>query len=511
MPKIAKKTYKELHNFSLLNKLENDDSFSHDVFLAAKIKNGHKKSLWYTKNLGKNRNEAILETLAQEFYRLILPQQPKTRRTISETKTGMFEYHVLSKKILYFDEQFFLFPKNNKWVLDSRITGLAATQVLALLLNEVDFKAGNVGVDKYGHVIKIDGGLSFIKLNPRFKNLHEGKNLDITQADLEALPNLVNYEACNWLNQVQWNLDKKRAIKTEPAKLDKKINKSPQFKNELYQTILRIISLPDELIEFFTQSYIANGDDVKRLSEFIIARKLQLALAAEQMPAFNKYRKSNQAHEEIIDFLKYLRTFKTMSKSFLLSEFEDQYKMNIEAIILRNMTQEFTLKNFTIELDGYDRDLSKATHKEINFKILIIENFKLDLDRIKLHAEIKVLKKYINKYLTLPAISKDREELSNILENVVDKFEKDFVMEKEQEHSVISNLIKSIKQVLSANDNSKKIKKPIPTPRKNAQPLPSMGFFNQSHQKVSEAYHQHDMDHSPNNSTLHKKDILTKY
>ncbi|MEN9449610.1 MAG: hypothetical protein RJA83_224 [Pseudomonadota bacterium] len=55
MPKIAKKTYKDLYNFSLLNKLKNDDSFSHDVFLAAKIKNGHKKSLWYTKYIGKNR------------------------------------------------------------------------------------------------------------------------------------------------------------------------------------------------------------------------------------------------------------------------------------------------------------------------------------------------------------------------------------------------------------------------------------------------------------------------
>ncbi|WP_342220531.1 hypothetical protein [Rickettsiella endosymbiont of Miltochrista miniata] len=511
MPKISKKTHKDLYNFSLLNKLENHGGFSHDVFLTEKIKNGHRKSIWYIKYLGSNRNEAIIETLAQEFYRLIYPQQPKTRRAISKTKTGMLEYHVLSKKISDFNEQFFLFPKNHQLVLDRGITGLPTVQALALCTNEVDLKAGNVGVDAYGHVIKIDGGLSFIKLNPRFKYLHEGKNLDITQADLEALPNLVNYEACNWLQQIQWSLKKKRAIKKEPTELDKKINQSPDFKNELYQTILRIISLPDELIQFFTQSYIANGDDVKRFSGFIIARKLQLALAAEQIPAFNKYRQSNRAREEIVNFLKYLRNFKTMRKSFLLSEFEDQYKMNIEAIILRNMTQEFTLKNFTIELDGYDRDLSKAIHDEINFKILINENFKLDLDRIKLHSEIEVLKKDISKYLTLPATLKDREELSNILKNVVDKLKKDFVMEKEQEHSVISNLIKSIKQVVSVNDNSKKIKKPIPTPRKNAQPLPSMGFFNQSHQKVSEAYHQHDMDHSPNNSALHKKDILTIY
>ncbi|MGC1854227.1 MAG: hypothetical protein WA659_02485 [Candidatus Aquirickettsiella sp.] len=346
MPKISKKTYKDLHNFSFKKNIKNDNSFSHSVFLAEKNKNEYKKSFWYAKFLGKNRSEAILETLAQEFYRLLLFQQPKTRRAISNTKNEV-EYHVLSKEISKFNEQFFLFPENSKLILDSSITGLAATQILALWLNEVDFKAGNVGINEDGQVIKIDGGLSFIKLNPKFKDLYEGKNLNITQADLEALPNLVNYEACNWLWQIQWDLDKRCAIKKEPTELDKKINQSSYFKNELYQTILRIISLPNELLQFFTQAYITNHNDVTKFSNFIIDRKQQLALAAKQIPAFNEYCQSDQARKEILDFLNYLKTFKTMGKFFLFDEFSEKYKINLDSLltILEAIKEENVLEN----------------------------------------------------------------------------------------------------------------------------------------------------------------------
>lgn len=497
MPKTLKNSYKNLNKFILFNKIENTDAnFSHEICLRYKLKKGEQKSFWYAKSLGKKRDEAILETLAQEFYRLILPQQPKTRRAISKTKTGEYEYHIISKQIPYFDEKFFLFPNKTKLILDNSPKGLAATQVLALLLNEVDFKAGNVGVDEAGKVIKIDGGLSFIKLNPRFKYLYEGKNLDITQADLEALPNLVNYEACNWLHHIQWNLDEKRALKTEPTILDKKINQSPDFKNEVYQTILRIIALPDELIQFFTQSYIANPEDVTKFSNFIIARKQQLSLAAEQMPAFNEYRHSNQAREKMLDFLNYLKTFKTMRKSFLLSEFEDKYKINIESTILGDVIKEYTpIKNFAGELDNYYQNL-KNLSEEIDFDLLRTENFILDPDREKIISFIVSLKEIITVYLTSPTIVKNNA-LYATFQDVKEAIKEDF----EVENPIISALIGSINKVLSASDNLKKIKKPIPTPRanKSTQPLPPIAFFNESHRKVSDANHQHNNDTSPHN------------
>lgn len=466
MPKIPKKTYKDLHNFSLLNKVKNDNSFSHDVFLAKKTKKEYREreSLWYIKYLGRNRNEAVLETLAQEFYRLILLQQPKTRRTISKTKTEILVYHVLSKKISDFDEQFFLHPESNELILSNKITGLAATQVLALLLNEVDFKAGNVGIDPHNKkVIKIDGGFSFITLNSRFKNLYEGKNLDITQADLEALPNLVNYEACNWLHQIQWDLDKKCAIKIAPTELDKKINQNPNFKNEVYRTILRIISLPNLLIQFFTQSYITNSDDITRFSNFIIARKLQLSLAAIQIPAFNEYRQSNQAQEEMLDFVNYLKTFKTMHKSFLLREFEEKYKADIEASILGNTIKEYTpIKNFAIEIDKCLKRLIFT----VDFHTLEINQAMLLPNREKIISDILSLKEIISEYLASPSLVK-RNALYNTLSDIAETIKEKSVIE----NSIISGLIESINKLLFENQN------------KAPRPLPSMGFF-KSHQKI---------------------------
>jgi hypothetical protein len=331
MSNISKKfSQKNFNKFSFFKKIKKNANFTHAVNLKYKFKKGIPKSIWYTKPLGKNRSEAIFETLTQELYRLVYPPQPKTRRAVS-MKTGAPEYYVLSKEIPKFKE-FFLSKGNYRKILNNNITGLAATQVLALWLNEIDFKTGNVGI-KDGHIIKIDGGLSLIQLNPRFKHLYEGKNLNITQADLKALPNLVNYEACNWLHQIQWDSNN-GAMKKDPTSLDKAINQNASFKEELYQTILRITSLPDELILFFTQNYITNPYDITIVSEFIITRKEQLKEAAEQISAFAEYRQSAQAREDMLEFLKHLKTFKTMGKSYLISEFEDEYKINFEAAYL---------------------------------------------------------------------------------------------------------------------------------------------------------------------------------
>ena len=54
-------------------------------------------------------------------------------------ETGAPEYYVLSKEISKFKE-FFLSKDNYRKILNNNITGLAATQVLALWLNEIDFK-----------------------------------------------------------------------------------------------------------------------------------------------------------------------------------------------------------------------------------------------------------------------------------------------------------------------------------------------------------------------------------
>ena len=471
MPYNPKKySQKNLNYFLYQKKLKKSTNSSHAVNLRYKRKNGIEKSIWYTKSLGENRFEAILETITQELYRLVYPPQPKTRRAIS-TETGTNEYYVLSKEIPKF-KGFFLSTENYTKILNNSITGLAATQVLvlALWLNEIDFKSGNVGIDKDGHIIKIDGSL--IKLNCKFKYLHEGKNLNITQVDLEALPNLQTYQACNWLHYIHWDLQK-AVIKEDPTLLDKAINQSPNFKQELYQTILRIISLPDELIQFFTKNYITNSCDITRVSKFIITRKEQLKKAAEQIQAFDEYRQSAQAREDMLDFLKYLKTFKTMGKFFLISKFEDKYKINFKATLFGNAIKEYSqIVKFVINFDDLTKKLSQ--------KILL---FSLQ-EKFKLY--IKSLNKIINEYLIFPTIL-TKEALYETLKQIKIDFEKENLLE----NSIISDFLSTINNVLPANENLK-------------QALPSINiFFNRKYQQISAAYHQHSTDIQSHNFTTH--------
>lgn len=482
---LQKFSQKNFNYFFLLNILKNiSTNFSHAIDLRYKFKNGILKSIWYAKPLGQNRCEAILETLTQELYRLIDPHQPKTRRAIS-IKTGTPAYYVLSKEIPKF-KGFFLSPENYQKILNNSITGLAATQVLALWLNEIDFKTGNVGIDQDGRIIKIDGGLSLIKLNPKFKHLYEGKNLDITQVDLEALPNLQTYEACNWLHHIQWNLQK-GAMKEDPTPLDKAINQSPYFKQELYQTILRITSLPDELILFFTQNYIANPTDVTILSKFIIARKEQLKEAAEQIPAFKEYRQSNLARKDMFDFFNYLKTFKTMRKFCLLSEFKNEYKVNIKAAIFGNVIKEYTrIENFAIELDNYLWHLNSPIGlytKKFSRDILSVPEQK------KINKNIESLKKILKEYFSSPTI-----DIKDKFYKKLNRIKKDLQKETKSKNLTTLSFILSINKVLAANDDLK---------NKTTQALPSMAFFNKTHQKVSTtAYNQHEMDIHTSNFAL---------
>ena len=477
MGKFLKQVYKEPSAFKFLNEIENDGHFTHGLYKAIKKKQNPQPSQWFVKFVGDKRIEALAEVLTQEIMRLILPQQPKTRRMINITREQKIDYYILSKEIPEFDGKFFSSSSNNEFVLDGSVSGLAATQVLALWLNEVDFKAGNVGINQHGQVIKIDGGLSFITLNPNFKYLHD-KDYRITSNDLEALPNLTHYPACNWLHHIQWN-PAKYIEKKEPTALDKRINQNVAFKNEVYQTILRIISLPDELIRFFTHNYIANTADVTRFSNFMIERKQQLEDAANKISGFKKYRLSNQGQNEIFIFLNNLRNFKTMEKMDLLETFRCRYGINAEALTIENEIKyrlnvlSSELANFLeclsleIGTDNPDRNIASCSSKEISF-------------------HINYLKNSTNDYLISSSDSEKHDffyDLAIVLKKLETYIENFAVNEP-----IVLNLIKSIQKIVEYKDQLIKIlKKPIPAPR-NTKKIPSFtsSFFNKKQTDPSE-------------------------
>lgn len=410
--------FKNLANFSDSKSLKGTRKhFSHKVYVLKKIKN---QSNWYLKHLGENLTEAFIETIAQEFFRLILPYHPKTRIAIGEDAKSCY---VLSKEICNFNANFFLVPENNKYIINGQVTGLAAAQILALFLNEIDFKPCNVGVAGK-KVIKIDGGLCFARLNSNLNTLLEGKNMDITRADIEALPALIHYEASNWLNLIKWNPEGEKAQKKSPTAAYRTINQMPNFKQELYQTILRVILLPDELIHFFAQSYAPDGiprNCTNRISNMLtvlantlITRKNQLEQVAYQIPAFNDYRLSLSAHEEILAYLEQLKKFKTISSSILLSNPKGKSALNEKAIFEKHITAYSTIKKISQKFDLYKTRLDNP----LNIESLLLSSQE---DRLDIIERLKKIKPVFTQYLNLPKISYFNELYSE-LPNIIAKF-----------------------------------------------------------------------------------------
>ncbi len=393
--------FKNVVNFLDLWQLEGvSNYFPYDIHLFQKIKN---QTNWHLKYIEEDLTPALTEMIAQEFFRLIFPYHPKTRiATGEDTK----KYYVLSKEIPNFNANFFLEPENKKRIIEGKISGLAAAQILALLVNEIDFKPCNIGIAGK-KLIKIDSDLCFASANNNLNPLLEEKNTPITQADIEALPALVHYEASNWLNLS--DSIEKRGVKIFSAQEIQAINQLPNFKRELYQTILRIILLPDELIHFFAQSYIPDElsdenqnfilDKLTVLGNTLIARKKQLAQAANQIPAFNVYRFSNEAHEEILIYSQQLKKFKPISSSILLDDFKEKFNFSIEETIFEKQIKAYSpIKQFFQEFRLYQTCLNDPLSVE-SLLLLYPEN------RERIIQYLEEVKPIFNRYLNLPKMA----------------------------------------------------------------------------------------------------------
>ncbi|MES2997775.1 MAG: hypothetical protein V4700_00410 [Pseudomonadota bacterium] len=131
------------------------------------------------------------------------------------------------------------------------------------------------------------------------------------------------------------------------------------YKKELNRTILRICLLPEELIHYFTQSYIPNDKTAtaKELAEIIITRKEKLQAAAEKIENFQDYKSSLEAQEDILKFLNELEQFKTMGKSVLLTDIKEKQGFYVKKNILKKIIPDYSLsdasESLTLRRDAF--------------------------------------------------------------------------------------------------------------------------------------------------------------
>lgn len=202
-------------------------------------------TIWFCKEM-ESPAIARLELLSQEFYRLLIPIQPKTSLAIN---TRLNTYYILSEAIPSFRP----LPKSHQnSFVKGCYPGLGNILVAAILLHEIDLKNGNVGLNNKNQVVKIDGDWCFVGLkNP---NKYAKEPNTITAALIKSLPFPSNFYTYNWLDFVR-----KEASVPFPSIIDHRLSHAPSFRQEVNQTILKALVMPHHYLKKFVATYIPLG------------------------------------------------------------------------------------------------------------------------------------------------------------------------------------------------------------------------------------------------------------
>lgn len=236
---------------------------------------------WILKEI-KNPALAKLELLAQEFFRLIIPQQPRTLLTTPEL-TGI--QYILSEEVMGYQNLPQGVPEKFS---NGQYSGLGEVLACSLFLQETDLKNGNVGLNNRGRVIKIDGDLSFGELQGSTHQHLSSKLFKITPEAIASLPMPKDYFAYNWLDLIGGGV-----IQTQSCIVHPDLTNAPQFRAEINQAMLKICLLPDSFIADFVDAYIPAGGE--RFIELITNRRKELLSSALENDSFKQYLNSNQA------------------------------------------------------------------------------------------------------------------------------------------------------------------------------------------------------------------------
>jgi len=238
-----------------------------------------------------------IELVSQEFSRLIHPFYPKIRMGSCENKTG-----IASKKLTDY-QSINQVPRNERHAAlqADKWHGMGASSVLALVLNNQDFKLGNLGLVNKNVVVNIDGNWCLAGLlDSSFSNFN------ISESDIRELPNLGTHKAYNWLDQYD---------EGRPGKKFTKFPCTSECRYEINFTIFDIIILPDEFFHAFARYYASSEENARIIANEMITNISQLRNAALQNESFKVYLSNLQPSQELFPYISYLKNFKMTGKN----------------------------------------------------------------------------------------------------------------------------------------------------------------------------------------------------
>ena len=237
---------------------------------------------WICKKV-ERESVARFEVLSQEFHRLMNPGQPETR--VAKDING--HYFVLSKEVVGGRPLPFNQPQRfSRGVY----TGLGQILVTSVFLNEIDLNTGNLLINRFNKVIKLDGDWSMAALT--HAELLAEKAADITPALLSSLPYLPGYFAYNWLDIRRFGVDHISQI------FDDGLLSAQHYKAEIHQAILQILLLPKSYMNAFIASYLPAEEKEVFMRTFLL-RQAELKESAMQLDSFREYLASSKALDRV--------------------------------------------------------------------------------------------------------------------------------------------------------------------------------------------------------------------
>lgn len=381
---------------------------------------GVKQYQWFSKK-SHNTLQSFAELLSQNFFKLLLPEQPYTLLALDFLQHETF---ILSQEIT----QLRSLPEHQSQLFDNgTYQGLGQILLISLFLEEIDLKNGNVLLSNTNKIIKIDGDYAFSSLQTKY-----GEDLfSIHPSTLATLPKPLGFYCYHWL-------DFKIAEKAQSQSqvLGNQLHLSAYFQNELNQAIMRICLLPPSFFLCFVQEHIMNIEKFPDLMAmkhrelfmtFFKSRYDKLKKSALQYEPFKLYIFSENAQHDVAFLSNQFRDphlftppgikiFAITYQQCIPKLEENLYEFRVHFYPIIEITKQniqLFLKNFPqfdhTPLDIYIEKQLKVIHcieefEEQSKNLIAIMDSLYYLDRIKqlkLHPLDNEVEKFMNQYFCL--------------------------------------------------------------------------------------------------------------
>jgi hypothetical protein len=274
------------------------------------------KNIWYMKYLleGENRYNFVRECVLQEFNRLLVdpnpkgkPLQPKTRLvTLEDGGTGL-----ISKQVEF--NPLADITNFSELVLRGQIERLNESAMVSYIIDDTDRHNHNQGLNSTNEIVSLDRGKTLSTTSPSTPDYKV----------IKSLPYLAissSYKPSNWYGLISYSLSTKGVKRNEQNSfITQAMSRNKKLTLEKYQTLLKAIVLPPELINAFVGSYTTDETEYNILRDALYQRLLEFRKQALRIPGFRDYLCDVASLDYLKAYLADLAAFKTTGKNILVN------------------------------------------------------------------------------------------------------------------------------------------------------------------------------------------------